>query len=178
MLNPLLNHVSYTDSLTISFNKTGHSDLLYLILFLLILLVILGMFLWIQNRKMLANSTESKAPTTIFYLPIYNELCHLIEENKGKAMNEVCISETKWLEIFQALDENHNKFATRFLEENQNLKTEDIHFCCLLKMEFKYSEMAILLGRTPNMMYKRKDSICKRLALNDTQTLESFINNY
>ena len=178
MLNPLLNNVSYTDSLTISFNETGHSNLLYLILFLLILLVILGMFLWIQNRKMLANSTEYKVSTTLINLPIYNELCHLIEENRGKTINETCISETKWLEIFQSLDKNYSKFATRMLENYPNLKTEDIHFCCLLKLGFKYSEMAILLGRTPNMMYKRKDSICKRLALNDTQTLESFINNY
>lgn len=110
-------------------------------------------------------------------LPLFKDLTQLIEENRKSGISKDLITAKQWDKIVADIDSIADKFSVRLLENYSMLKTDDIHFCCLLKMGFKYSDIACLCGRTSNMMYKRRNLVIERIGLN-LDSLEAFIREF
>ncbi len=111
--------------------------------------------------------------------PIHKEIVLLIEQNKKDVCTQELLSEEKWNELFIAINKVTDNFTARLQQEFTSLKTEDIRFCCLVKSGFKYSDIAHVMGRTSNMMYKRSELIVQRMNLaNGKQKLKEYIQNY
>lgn len=109
---------------------------------------------------------------------IYKQIVQIIAKHKDGVNNQELLSATQWDEISQAIDLGNSDFTSRLSQQYPALKTEDIHFCCLLKMKFKYAEIACLLGRTSNMMYKRRNLIAQRMNLDTAISLDKYIKNF
>lgn len=110
---------------------------------------------------------------------IYKEIIRLITDSKGKICNQALLSASQWEELYATINTAADDFTNRLQEEYSALKTEDIQFCCLMKLELKYAEIACVMGRTPNMMYKRREMVSKRMNLANGQTsLEEYIRKY
>lgn len=110
-------------------------------------------------------------------LPLFKDLTQLIEENRKSGISKDLITAKQWDKIVADIDSIADKFSVRLLENYSMLKTDDIHFCCLLKIGFKYSDIACLCGRTSNMMYKRRNLVIERIGLN-LDSLEAFIREF
>jgi len=111
--------------------------------------------------------------------PIYREITRLIEANKETVCNQSLLSEHQWEELYAALNSGANDFTLRLSKEHPALKTEDIRFCCLIKAGFKYADIARVMGRTPNMMYKRREIVSGRMSTpTATQELTTYLRNY
>lgn len=111
--------------------------------------------------------------------PIYEEIMQLLHQNKGKIYAHELLTPEKWDELFFAINSHANHFTTRLQDEYPLLKIEDIRFCCLIKIGLNYSDIACILGRTPNMMYKRRNIIAKRMELNDSnKVMDKYIVNF
>lgn len=109
---------------------------------------------------------------------IYKEIKLLVEENRDRVHNSELLSAGQWQELFAAIDSRSDDFSLRLSRQFAGLKPEDIRFCCLLKIGLKYQEIACLLGRTTNMMYKRRAIIVRRMALTAEQLpLEEYVRN-
>lgn len=114
----------------------------------------------------------------IHALPVFKSLILMIEKNKNQKGSKEMIDIKLWGKIISELDDVTNNFTIRLSNQFPMLKKDDIHFCCLLKMGFKYSDIACLCGRTINMMYKRRDLVIERIELNISSSLETFIKAY
>ena len=114
----------------------------------------------------------------IHSLPVFKSLILMIERNKDEKGSKEIIDIKLWGKIISELDDITNNFTIRLSDQFPMLKKDDIHFCCLLKMGFKYSDIACLCGRTINMMYKRRDLVIERIELNISSSLETFIKVY
>ena len=111
----------------------------------------------------------------IHALPVFKSLTLMIERNKDEKRSKEMIDIKLWGKIISELDDVTNNFTIRLSEQFPMLKKDDIHFCCLLKMGFKYSDIACLCDRTINMMYKRRDLVIERIELDTSSSLEAFI---
>lgn len=111
-------------------------------------------------------------------LPVFKSLTLMIERNKDEKGSKERIDIKLWGKIISELDDVTNNFTIRLSDQFPMLKKDDIHFCCLLKMGFKYSDIACLCGRTINMMYKRRDLVIERTELDASSSLETFIKAY
>lgn len=114
----------------------------------------------------------------IHALPVFKSLTLMIERNKDEKRSKEMIDIKLWGKIISELDDVTNNFTIRLSEQFPMLKKDDIHFCCLLKMGFKYSDIACLCDRTINMMYKRRDLVIERIELDTSSSLEAFIKAY
>lgn len=128
-------------------------------------------------RKELKNmklEMEKLVEQAVFLLPVYRKMKELIKVNKEKTAPQE-ISADFQQEVIASLNNITGNFADRLAEDYPQLKKDDLFFCCLVKMGFKYSEIAGLLGRTPNMMYKRRDAVIQRMEINLSSSFEAFI---
>lgn len=114
----------------------------------------------------------------IHSLPVFKSLILMIEKNKNQKGSKEIIDIKLWGKIISELDDITNNFTIRLSDQFPMLKKDDIHFCCLLKMGFKYSDIACLCGRTINMMYKRRDLVIERIKLDTSSSLGAFIKAY
>lgn len=104
----------------------------------------------------------------------------IICKHKNNVNNTPLISAIQIEELQKEINYAHNDFVFRLKETFPNLKPEEIDFCSLVKAGFKYAEIACLLGRTPNMMYKRRKAIVEKLQTtqNNIDSLEMFLSNF
>ena len=111
---------------------------------------------------------------------IYKELRELILEHKDSINNTPLISNIQFERLQKEINYSCADFTIRLQESFPKLKPEDVDFCCLIRSGFKYAEIACLLGRTPNMMYKRRKAIVEYIRTTGIHldTLETFINSF
>ncbi|WP_455586209.1 tetratricopeptide repeat protein [Bacteroides sp.] len=111
-------------------------------------------------------------------LPVFKELVVLLEKNRELEELKSLIDAKLWKEVVVQLNSITDNFTVRLENEYPKLKKVDIHFCCLLKMGFKYQDIACLCGRTLSMMYKRSSIAVDRMGLSDEFSLESFVRTF
>ena len=97
--------------------------------------------------------------------PILQEIKELIATHRHDVANIPLLTPPQWEKIHDTLNTSHHNFVLRLQDQHPDLKEEDLQFCCLIKLGLKYAEIGILLGRTRNMMYKRKNMVTERLHL-------------
>ena len=83
-----------------------------------------------------------------------------------------------WLDIEYELNCAADGFTNRLLVKYPELKKADIQYCCLLKFNFSQKETALLLGRTPRMMYNRRNHIFSLIDNDEYSKLEDFIESF
>lgn len=119
----------------------------------------------LQSEKELARQEQQRlSNAAIANSPACREARRLLEKHKGTLHTDELLTPALWEQLQNDIDLYCNGFTRRLHEEHPKLKEQDIRFCCLVKAGFKYADMACLLGRTPNMMYKRRDAILARLS--------------
>lgn len=132
-----------------------------------------------QEIEKIRNKRNELFALYIKTCPIYKEITQLLHQNKNKIYDHELLTADKWDELFSVINSHTNDFTNRLQKEYPLLKNEDIRFCCLIKIGLKYSETACILGRTSNMMYKRREIISKRMGLKESNKgLDSYIINF
>ena len=111
-------------------------------------------------------------------LSSYRKLQDLISHSDKLKLSEENITPKLWNDIEFELDCVTDSFTNRLSKKYQDLKPADIRFCCLLKMGFRYKDMALLLGRTSRMMYNRRSKIAQIINADNDFNLEDFIDRF
>lgn len=96
-------------------------------------------------------------------LPVYKQLKEVMKVNKANPDAKEKLSEHSWAELKSEVDRLSDHFTIQLSRKYELLTENDIRFCCLLKLGFKYSELALIYGCEPNAMYKRRDNILKKI---------------
>lgn len=111
---------------------------------------------------------------------IYRELKEVVGKHKNDVNNTPLLSAAQLQSLQEEINHLHNDFVLRLKAVFPELNPDEVGFCSLVKAGFKYSEIACLLGRTPNMMYKRRKAITEKFQTSqgDIETLETFLSSF
>lgn len=162
-------------------------------LILVFLLIILGVYFYVKKKKSLRLLQELKNKNENFSQEIvetnyhlftaqittrnsYQALITLVDKHKDCINNQELVSPQLWEELTHDINKYANNFTTRLTDRFPTISKIEVHFCSLVKIGFKYSDIAILLGRTPNMMYKRRKAIIEKIGpISNPDKFEEFI---
>ena len=110
--------------------------------------------------------------------PIYQKIIAIKKENCKTPDEIVKLSESDWKELVQELNHLTNDFTYRLEKKYMLLSKDDIHFCCLIKIGFKFGEMKDILGCTLDAVYKREKAILKnKMQISSKIKLKEVVNN-
>lgn len=123
----------------------------------------------IESTTDLKNRQRSLHRTILESSAIYLKIQHILELNKERVTTHALLSLSDWDNLSKIIETLSPNFTHRLIYNFPDLKQEDLHFCYLVKIGLKYAEIGTLLGRTPNMMYKRKNIIIKRMGISNTK---------
>ena len=82
-------------------------------------------------------------------------------------------------DLMEIVDLCYDNFVKRLQEKFQVLFGDDLCLCCLLKINVKNRDVAILLGMSDDALKKRKYRIKhEKLGLEQSVSLESFLESF
>ncbi len=111
--------------------------------------------------------------------PVYEKIQSLIKAHIDDIPTGELLQEAAWEDLKNEMNKLDDNFCVRLKKDFTLLKPEDIKYCCLFKLGLKASEIACLMGRTPNMIHKRRKLISERLGISKTSfTLEDFLRSF
>jgi len=111
--------------------------------------------------------------------PVYEKIQSLIKAHIDDIPTGELLQEAAWENLKSEINKLDDNFCERLKKDFTLLKPEDIKYCCLFKLGLKASEIACLMGRTPNMIHKRRKLISERLGLDKTSfALEEFLYSF
>lgn len=102
------------------------------------------------QRIMEMEYKESKMKETFF-----RTLSHHIVQEVERGKN-IVLTDEDWDDIVRNADAIFNGFTRNLQQKYPNLNKEDLHYCCMVKMQLSQSEMS-------QIMHLEKDSVKKRL---------------
>jgi hypothetical protein len=91
------------------------------------------------------------------------------------------IEDEQWPEIIKAVDLIYDNFTERLQAVIPALSSNDIQYCCLIKLRFPLSIIASLMMVSPASVTKRKQRLRERISrcspslLENKQSIETFL---
>ena len=102
--------------------------------------------------------------------PIYQKFVAIKKENCKNPDGMVRPDDADWEELLQELNNMTNNFTDRLAHRYVMLSKDDIRFCSLIKIGFKFGEMKDILACTLDAVYKREKAILKNKMKINTKT--------
>lgn len=132
-----------------------------------------------EQMSHLLDEKEKQFRECMKMLPIYKLLRDVMKVNKANPDAKEKLSEQNWTELKTEIDRISDRFTIQLSRKYELLTENDIRFCCLLKLGFKYAELALVYGCEPNAMYKRRDNILKKIPfVSDEIKIEELIREF
>lgn len=111
------------------------------------------------------------------FTPIYKRLHELSRSNKKNPDNMEKVTSQEWNALCCEINNVSLGFVDRLRSKFERLSEEDIHFCCLVRLEFKYSDIALIWGCTSVAVYKRSSSILEKIGMGKEVKLLEVLNS-
>lgn len=133
-------------------------------------------------KKKIEKINEEKAKisrhslsTTIIFKKIHQQIDLHMDDYSTKEL----LKEEEWVELAHEINMVSDDFTHRLKSAFPELSNLDIRYCCLFKIGLNPKEISCLVGRTPNMVYKRRRAISRIIQLSEEQSgLEYFLATY
>lgn len=97
----------------------------------------------------------------------YKELLELCEYNSQNPDKMKKMTSDEWDILLREINVISLGFVERLQNKYEYLLEDDIHFCCLVKLDFKYSNIAFIWGCSTIAIYKRSQSVLERMGIVD-----------
>lgn len=94
---------------------------------------------------------------------VYAKLMELREYNNQNPDEMRKFPSEEWIILLREIDVVSLGFVERLRKKYENLLEDDIRFCCLVKLEFKYADIALIWGCSVVAVHKRSHSILERM---------------
>ena len=111
---------------------------------------------------------------------VQQKLAEFGYENIVDYVFDICkmnLEEKDWEELLLEIDLVSFNFTTRLVDRYDSLVDNDIRFCCLIKLGFKFSEIALILGCSVDAVYKKEKSILRRMDMEHKIKLKEILRN-
>ncbi len=106
-----------------------------------------------------------------------------LERNKNSAKEpnkKINLDESEWEELIQTVNDAYDGFVSRLKESYPDLSTEDIAFCCLLKINISLQDLSDIYCISKTSITKRKTRMKKeRFNLQEeSDSLDEFLSKF
>jgi len=130
------------------------------------------------DKKNIENNTDLrilllKQLDIFMKIALLEPLLKIEEKEKGKKIlekvNKIMYNSTdsfNWEIFYQPVNALHNNLLKRLSNLYPELDKEDIRICCLSKIGFNNTEIALLVKSNQNIIQKKKTSIRKKIGMN------------
>lgn len=109
----------------------------------------------------------------------YRFLLLFIQRKRASSKNKEELKDDNWKNLMADIDHYSNDFTERLKSKYVLLNAGDVRICCLCKIGLSYSDIAIVMGRTLDAMYKRRNSILGKMNLHfPSQSLEEILDDF
>lgn len=95
--------------------------------------------------------------------PCYQTLLALQKDNKANPDNMRKMTYAEWQSLVAEINYVTFDFTKRLSDKFEWLLEDDIHLCCLIKLGFKYTDIALLLACSIDAVYKRSHAALGRM---------------
>lgn len=124
-----------------------------------------------QRRRQLEKKLESarsvRLEETIAYLPIYKLLLEVCEHNRQRPDKKKLLTEEDWQKLSITIDNILPDYTKKIRGKCKSFSNDDIRFCYLLRLNFKYYDIAFIMGCSRQAVYKRRNAMMKRMGITD-----------
>ena len=103
---------------------------------------------------------------------IYGKLIELRDYNSQNPDEMRKFSFEEWRILLREIDVTSLGFVERLQNKYEYLLEDDIHFCCLVKLELKYSDIAYIWGCSVVAVHKRSRSVLERMGISDIKKVK------
>lgn len=132
-----------------------------------------------QNKEDFRKEKQRLFKNNISDTAIYQRLRQMALENADKIVTSELLTAEEWQELGKTVDNLDENFTQRLHGDFPTLKPKDIHYCYLFKLGLPATMIATLMGRTPNMIHKRRTMISQSMGIDKAKTtLEKFLLSY
>lgn len=101
----------------------------------------------------------------------------------GKRLSELCsqkgvaksLSDEEWVELMTCIDEGLPEFVPTLQKKYPHLSDSDIRLCCLVRLGYRYSQIALIYGVSPQSVYQSKNRVLRRIGMSEDTKLDSIL---
>lgn len=129
-----------------------------------------------QKDGMIEILSKKKFKDFIEETSIFQKLLALKKENARNPDKMNKPDENDWKELILEINRHSFDFTVRLVGKYELLLEDDIRFCCLVKLGFKFSEMSSILACTLDTIYKREKTILHRMQVESKIRIKELIN--
>ena len=110
---------------------------------------------------------------------IYKKLISNLQYNEQivERKDKRTLLSSDWKDLISEINTAMPLFVSSLTERYEALTSTDIHFCCLVRMEFSYPDIANIQGYTQQAIDKRKQEIKERMNLQSTKEIREIVMN-
>lgn len=161
-------------------NKLSRFILIGILIFIVLLLLI-G-FQYFQRHKALANMRQMKLQLSLQHAESNLEdarakldayLKNLSSQNESEVnwTESRILTQTHWKEFQVLFNDSYPGFISRLKENLPQITDGEIRFCCLMRLQLKVKQIALILGVNENSAYKNRSRLLAKLELTDELAL-------
>jgi hypothetical protein len=143
-------------------------------------------FLKKKDRKMMRilsymkkNNERISLREQVSNTDIYKKLISNLQYNEQivERKDKRTLLSSDWKDLISEINTAMPLFVSSLTERYEALTSTDIHFCCLVRMEFSYPDIANIQGYTQQAIDKRKQEIKERMNLQSTKEIREIVMN-
>ena len=161
-------------------NKLSRFILIGILVFIVLLLFI-G-FQYFQRQKALANMKQLKLQLSLqdaesnledarAKLDAYLKKLSSQKESDVNWTESRILTQSQWKEFQVLFNDSYPGFISRLKENLPQITEGEIRFCCLMRLQLKIKEIALILGVNENSAYKNRSRLLAKLELADEKAL-------
>ncbi len=156
----------------------------YILIGILVLIVLLLLLCiqYFQRQKSLANMRQLKLQLSLqrsesnledarAKLDVYLKKLSSQNESDVNWTESRILTQTHWKEFQVLFSASYPRFISRLKENLPQITEGEIRFCCLLRLQLKVKEIALVLGVNENSAYKNRSRLLAKLELTDEKAL-------
>jgi DNA-binding CsgD family transcriptional regulator len=161
-------------------NKLSRFILIGILVFIVLLLFI-GIQ-YFQRQKALANMKQMKLQLSLqdaesnledarAKLDAYLKKLSSQKESDVNWTESRILTQSQWKEFQVLFNDSYPGFISRLKENLPQITEGEIRFCCLMRLQLKIKEIALILGVNENSAYKNRSRLLAKLELADEKAL-------
>ena len=116
-------------------------------------------------------NTESNLEDARAKLDAYLKKLSYQKESDVNWTESRILTQTHWKEFQVLFSASYPGFISRLKENLPQITEGEIRFCCLMRLQLKIKEIALILGVNENSAYKNRSRLLAKLELTDEKAL-------
>ena len=129
-----------------------------------------------EKQNLLVDSLIQKIEETrTLQAAVYKKASIAKREQIDKEIYNVCLHVNEW-EVFKRLmNKTFNNIVSTLEKEFPEITRKELTLCCLLLLDIRTQDMALILDTQPASLYKMKSRLTQKLSLKSTKDLDQLL---